>query len=792
MSDTELKTYASLVVPTSTTHPSADCLQWSADGQALLTTKSALYILTPDAGINFDSSSVIRPIPGKGNKDGDTKSLAWFRTMIEFGKAIVYQWPLDHPDWAAASLGSFDPVLRAVTSSPINVDGAGCIVAVLNSNLELTLWGTAKNHLRGEWKKMYDITALLRGIPCSETKVLERTLRAQILCISWSAQVPFDIAPSPNVDASLLATGSRGGSISFFQWRYKMNDDDIPGPTAVHVHAVTVADQWVTHLAWSPWLPGRGPRQSEAYLACAVSDGSVAVLKVSARLSPAPSETQFGTEYTVQRDFEVGEIPAFKADRRIASGLRWVETPGRNLVLVCTKPGLVDVTPWPIPSNLPWSGPRRMILQRQQVSADSSPLYPVSGLTYVEDQDVLILSLFDGSFHTIHSLTSQPTLAPSADGGALSAEYLSSRARRVFSAAESGTVTKADVGRISGMMSYDGSSTLAWIHEKSNPSDFSYKPDARQNSMLIVTQMWKDPRAGEYELALPIFADALECARTVWARAPLHFLRPVFLWLGEDGAAMKGAERLLKVLQSVSIDESASIHLPLFRGSCTTQVKREFRNSIDTHLYGWDSFLRLRLRFAVADHCWELTKGDPHIQNMYGESAHGLLNLIFQRVQRVLIRHLKAVTTILTADDIPFVMRVVLQATLPGSPAELSIEAQELASQMNKVDADNPHLGHSEEVCPACQTVIPLQDLTSATCGNGHVWRRCSITTFILSTPKVRTCVGCSRKALLPTSEDPERDRNCLPAGAQGWAVAELLRAVQRCLFCGNSFVSIV
>jgi general transcription factor 3C protein 4 len=70
---------------------------------------------------------------------------------------------------------------------------------------------------------------------------------------------------------------------------------------------------------------------------------------------------------------------------------------------------------------------------------------------------------------------------------------------------------------------------------------------------------------------------------------------------------------------------------------------------------------------------------------------------------------------------------------------------------------------------------------------------RCSITTFILATPRVRTCVGCSRKAFLPLSRrDPATTANWLPEAGRGWVVEELLEAVNRCLFCGNSFVSVL
>jgi hypothetical protein len=70
---------------------------------------------------------------------------------------------------------------------------------------------------------------------------------------------------------------------------------------------------------------------------------------------------------------------------------------------------------------------------------------------------------------------------------------------------------------------------------------------------------------------------------------------------------------------------------------------------------------------------------------------------------------------------------------------------------------------------------------------------RCSITSFVMSTTMVRTCIGCNRKAFLPrSSKIPSGTENWLPRVAQSWVVEEFLEAVHRCLFCGNGFVSIL
>jgi general transcription factor 3C protein 4 len=80
----------------------------------------------------------------------------------------------------------------------------------------------------------------------------------------------------------------------------------------------------------------------------------------------------------------------------------------------------------------------------------------------------------------------------------------------------------------------------------------------------------------------------------------------------------------------------------------------------------------------------------------------------------------------------------------------------------------------------------------------------------------VQTCLGCARKAFLPAvrsryqqdggrelnsgvglsertpAEDARTDGDSglldVPAIGRGWVMQELLKAVRRCLFCGNNF----
>ena len=172
------------------------------------------------------------------------------------------------------------------------------------------------------------------------------------------------------------------------------------------------------------------------------------------------------------------------------------------------------------------------------------------------------------------------------------------------------------------------------------------------------------------------------------------------------------------------------------------------------------------------------------------------------------------------ANDLPFASRVIVQSMLHGTTRDFNEEGQHLstllqplinsASDAESLPSSDPILGPIvgartelpaaignlasvlHEICPACGAAIPFQDITRAQCTNGHSWPRCSVTGFILSTPWVRTCVGCCRKAFLPPSALDKTQGQELPRIATSWVVEGVLEAVKKCLFCGNGFVRIL
>lgn len=113
----------------------------------------------------------------------------------------------------------------------------------------------------------------------------------------------------------------------------------------------------------------------------------------------------------------------------------------------------------------------RLRLKTQRTSAASSSLTPVVGVTQIRRLDALIVTLFDGSFHIVHDVSTLPILGEELmdlDEGTVgkpTSESISRAARQAFVKAEGGTVQHADANRTSGTASFDGLGTVSWVHE---------------------------------------------------------------------------------------------------------------------------------------------------------------------------------------------------------------------------------------------------------------------------------------------------------------------------------------
>jgi hypothetical protein len=175
--------YSASSVTAAASHPSINALQWTEDGQLLFLTKTAVYILTPDLGVNYRSSSLLTSAKPKESVSG-TNTPGWYRTVLELDRRSFHHWPSESQDWDSLVTGSLDVFIKSVVASPsfLSAD-AGCVLAVINTNLELSLWCSAKNQLAGQWIKLQDTLSFLQSLAAIQTdSCLQRTLQTQVVC----------------------------------------------------------------------------------------------------------------------------------------------------------------------------------------------------------------------------------------------------------------------------------------------------------------------------------------------------------------------------------------------------------------------------------------------------------------------------------------------------------------------------------------------------------------------------------------------------------------------------------
>ena len=127
-------------------------------------------------------------------------------------------------------------------------------------------------------------------------------------------------------------------------------------------------------------------------------------------------------------------------------------------------------------------------------------------------------------------------------------------------------------------------------------------------------------------------------------------------------------------------------------------------------------------------------------QKDYGEIAGKLLSTISHRNLRMVVRHLLAVVSVLTGSfvysdswivahvvsavqDIPFVLRFILQSSLPNCPEDILQDSQTLSARLQSMFPDEGSSAFKlKEFCPACGSEITLHDITNGVCQNGHTW----------------------------------------------------------------------
>ncbi|KAG9092804.1 hypothetical protein FS749_015432 [Ceratobasidium sp. UAMH 11750] len=687
---------------------STDTVQYSADGQLAVVTRSAIYILTPDFDSKHGSKS-----PSDGVSTEDT--FGWSKTAIqETEKARV--WSENNEEWRAVALGTLEPVWQSISWSPSGLNKlGGCLLAALTNNAEVSIWAPTKNSLIGEWVKLQNITEEHVVTFTEDEMSVEDVLRCQTCAIAWSGSCSEESLDSPvTANSSLLALGNRFGDINFFYWDSSTNK-------ARHCMTCHIASAWVTSFAWSRWKQTSLSRSTQAHLACGLSDGSVWIL----RIDHNPD---------LEEPYSVFKFPiTIEPDSRLIAAMTFADTGvDHQLLLAVAKPGFVclysqsGLSDNRIPEGVSW---QTVVLSAARISMASSRVAACTGLHYVPFSDSFVVVLAEGSLNVVAGASRTAYLEDSNDNpGRISTSSISKVMRRLTESSEACTFSPTEYARIHGLQFIGTRGYVAWAQVLSQPYDLSFRIQAHFKTRVCIAKLW-DQEADNNSGIISSMNTVLKETKSIACFSPVALLREVMFETLNSGAIVSAAPRLLPLLS------------PDWEPNNSSGARVVDSTGISA------SFIRrTRLKFSLALFILNRPTLSSELESFFRTARDKLLELsvalhVHETVGKVLGEN--GDTTL----DIPALLRFVHAAQycrVPESVAsrfsQMRLKAQEYAQQhmprQQLLDpANDPHPGlellrgiDAGERCPACDSIVPFQNLARGQCQAGHVWRK----TFII------------------------------------------------------------
>ena len=90
------------------------------------------------------------------------------------------------------------------------------------------------------------------------------------------------------------------------------------------------------------------------------------------------------------------------------------------------------------------------------------------GIHYITHQDILVITLYDGTVHLIYDLSTDPSMVPSDQPSSFappSAIVLSKAVRSVFARTQPESISFDDVNNIPGFTFYDDAGIAIWFQQ---------------------------------------------------------------------------------------------------------------------------------------------------------------------------------------------------------------------------------------------------------------------------------------------------------------------------------------
>ncbi|CAE6412890.1 unnamed protein product [Rhizoctonia solani] len=724
---------SSLILDDSPLSASTDVIQYSADGQISVVTRSAIYIVTPD----FHAFSNQNGNLPQGNQ------LGWSKTAIhDFG--TIKSWSDGRTEWSTLSLATAESVWQATSWSPSGLNRlGGCLLASLTNNFQLAIWAPVKNPSTGEWTRIADITEYQIASYGGEDDIApEDLLKCQSCSIAWSGschQGTTSLLEAKN--HSLLAVGARSGDLSFFSW-------DLSVDATRSCFNFKLADVWIVRLVWSKWRSVNNNEPShfiQASLACGLSNGSVWVLNIK--------QGSGGEDEDKRQQYSVADSTlVIEPDSRSITAMTFIEVESKSQpLLAVAKPGFITLCNIPIPTEDEMAEDpslHTVVLSSPRTSLASSAVSTCVGLHYVPSDDSLVVILAEGSIITIADVSQQAYLREQGDGR-LSTHGLSKTVRRITGIAENQPLERAEYARIYGIHFMGTENYALWAQEVLQSYDLSFRIQATYKARVCLVKLWEHDEDRNSQLATSLSA-ALSSHNLVALYSPGVVLNQILFELLQASSVVSAAPRLLPVLapewglllnanQFANEDSSVSTNNDHFASQ--TRLKLSVVQSL-VNREGLPDNLVLELK------------------SLLGALTETATALRIQAVVERIVTSSEGETAELTT-----VLHFIHASQFCPIPSTLLQRFQNMKeSGGDYIQRHSPNLVYLSndgagllnlsraadlgEKCPACQQVVLFQNLAQARCQAGHVWERCATSFRLLTGLGSLTCGGCGRKTL--------------------------------------------
>lgn len=738
-----------LSFPVAVSVPSPRNIQWSEDGQLFVLSRNAIHILTPD----FNADCTLFSVHNPKSSSESTKDVEWFTNRVEIDKELHHNWAADSDNWGTLSLGSLDISWVGMALSPTNSSKTYCcVLAALTSNLEVSLWGPCKNHISGEWQKIQDVTETIKDSIASPNNSIRGIQQAQIQCLAWSKGVHIHSPEGVLDESSILALGNRAGSIICMKYSRESG--------LSYLECFEAASNWIVEMVWSPWSQHEDNSRS-ASIFCSTADGAVYEVQMEASARSQDLKIKLNSAAEVLHPADFTPVTALSVIQHQSDGS----------ILVYTKPGLVNIrkiTRSERDSSVVLAFPIEPSLHTQD------PFAAIAGIVYYEDEDYMQIHASDGIVYKVTNVMDLPQISIDYRFLDLRDEIEILRVPKE----ESDKVYADERTYISGVIGADHAGAFGWFYECRRPNDFSYKLDSQHISFLGLACL-----RGSKLLLLNHISSHLSATSDAVASYSMPLkLRETLIYLNHHLITDDEMNHIWDMLQKIPVKALLEFQSSVF--------SENSQDALFLTLFQNPPFSFLRFRLTITNCLLSLNFNDSPVRDYCDQ----LIQSASRSYMQAVLQQLQSRGSHKGSDDDEnFVLRWLVLCHTSGDI--LRREATAAADRMGirkEISTRNTKIC---EFCPACHVLIPVDFENEAVCENGHRWQRCSITSFILATPNVRTCVGCRRKTLLPGSlklpSDLE-DQDLLPSLARSGFVNDLLEAVHWCIYCENRFVRLL